>query len=276
MNKSKLLNLLLQRGYYLAKTDSSREELLEFISLLKPYDVGIPLIRIGSKRDGGYLIPDDLQGVIGLLSPGVGNNSDFEFDLANRGIKCFLADYSVNAPVINHSNFHFIKKYIGDEFRGENYLSLEKFLRLAKNTMMLESCDSQSSHIPDLILSMDIEGYELETLLSASDDCLDQFRIIVMELHFLQRIFHEPLSLLYRTVLRKLLKNFYVCHIHPNNGLSSIVCQGVDVPPLLEITFINRKRVKSENVKPALIPHPLDTKTVIKSPDLHLSSLYLP
>ena len=32
------------------------KEIYRIISLLKPYDVGIPLVRIGSENDGGYLV----------------------------------------------------------------------------------------------------------------------------------------------------------------------------------------------------------------------------
>ncbi|WP_416171498.1 FkbM family methyltransferase [Algoriphagus boritolerans] len=46
--------------------------------------------------------------------------------------------------------------------------------------------DSKNS---DSILQMDIEGAEIETLLSISEDYLNNFRIIVIEFHDFSRLF---------------------------------------------------------------------------------------
>ena len=35
------------------------KELSTLFGMLCPFDTGIPLVRIGSNSDGGYLIPDD-------------------------------------------------------------------------------------------------------------------------------------------------------------------------------------------------------------------------
>ena len=86
------------------------EELIEFISKLKPIKIDKELIRLGSIEDGGYLIPDDLDGIEALFSPGVGTSSSIELDCANRGIKAFMADASVDGPVEKHELFNFKKK----------------------------------------------------------------------------------------------------------------------------------------------------------------------
>ena len=38
-------------------------DLLELITKLAPQDCGLELIRIGGPGDGGYLVPDDLDGI---------------------------------------------------------------------------------------------------------------------------------------------------------------------------------------------------------------------
>jgi hypothetical protein len=272
MNKAKILNKLIEYGFYLAKADSSKEKLIEFINLLKPIDIGLPLIRIGSLNDGGYLVPDDLEGITTLLSPGVSTNSDFEYEFAERGIKCFLADFSVNKPAMEHSNFFFFKKFISSKSDDEGkFLSLNDFFHLAQ-TNMLEN--GYLLDELDYVLSMDIEGDEIDVLLNISDDVLDKFRIIVIELHGLQRVFHEPLLVLYKSLINKLLKRFCICHIHPNNGFIPVTYNGVDIPPLLEITFINRKRLNLNKITFAQLPHKLDNKTVLKNPEVVLSSWY--
>jgi len=70
------------------------------------------LIRVGGDSDGSYLVPDDLDGVTMCFSPGVSIEADFEFQLANRGMKCYLADYSVDEAPLSHPNFHFEKNIL--------------------------------------------------------------------------------------------------------------------------------------------------------------------
>src|SRR5260370_39951067 len=99
------------------------EQVLGLIKKLRPLDCGKNLIRIGGQGDGGYLIPDDLDGIEYCFSPGVNTTSDFEDELAGRGIKSFLADYSVDGPPIARPEFTFDKKFLGSSDRG-HYLTL--------------------------------------------------------------------------------------------------------------------------------------------------------
>ncbi len=40
---------------------------------------------MGGENDGGYLVPDDLEGIEYCFSPGVSNIATFELDCLNRG-----------------------------------------------------------------------------------------------------------------------------------------------------------------------------------------------
>ena len=64
----------------------------------------------------------------------------------------------------------------------------------------------------DLLLQMDIEGYEYETLLAMPDSLLRRFRIIVVEFHSLDwMVFKSPFDWV-DVVFRKLLsKGFNIC-----------------------------------------------------------------
>lgn len=87
------------------------EDLKHFILKNRPRSVGKELIRIGGRGDGGYLIPNDLDGISACFSPGIAASSTFEEELADKyGIKSFMADYSVDHPPISHDLFHFEKK----------------------------------------------------------------------------------------------------------------------------------------------------------------------
>ncbi len=89
-------SLLLNRRITLGKA-ASTEAVAEFLSTIRPVETEHPLIRVGGDGDGGYLIPNDLEGIAACFSPGVATTADFEAGMAARGIRCFLADASVEA-----------------------------------------------------------------------------------------------------------------------------------------------------------------------------------
>ena len=265
--KIDIIHFLIKKGFYVYKTDSDIESLITFINSLKPLVTGYQLIRIGSKNDGGYLIPDDLEGIDYCYSPGVSDNADFELDLANKGIKCFLADFSVEKSPISHKNINFLKKYISNKI-GQKYIDFENWFKVTQKK-------SIQNNKENFILSMDIEGSELEVLSSMRTETLRKFRIIVLELHDLERIFHQPILTLYQSVINKILENFVVAHIHPNNAFKKVIRNNIDIPPLLEITFLNKSRVKCKETIYANYPHSKDAPNVLGKKDIKLSEHWL-
>jgi hypothetical protein len=224
---------------------TGQSELLALIKRLRPLDCGIELIRVGDSCDGGYLIPDDLFGVEYCFSPGVNAVASFEDQLADRHIHSFLADYSVDAPPIMRPEFVFDKKFLGASDSG-NFFTLgtwkDKYLK---------------DYAGDLILQMDIEGAEYEVILNAPDSLLKQFRIIVIEFHWLDRLFDWFAFRLYASCFEKLLNDFCVVHAHPNNGFDVVRSGGIEIPPVIEFTFLNRNRAKA-GVPCNSFPHRLD------------------
>jgi hypothetical protein len=215
------------------------------IRKLRPVDCGIDLIRLGGPADGGYLIPDDLKEIKYCFSPGVNTIAEFENQLADRGITSFLADFSVDRSPIAREEVVFDKKYLGASDRDEFFtLSTwkDKYLK---------------DYTGDLLLQMDIEGFEYEVILSAPDSLLNQFRIIVIEFHALDKLFDSFTFGIFASCFDKLLQNFNVVHIHPNTT-SEIVGRGeIQIPKSMEFTFLNKRRAQQAN--PILkFPHPLD------------------
>jgi hypothetical protein len=88
-------------------------QLTRLISALSPVATDKQLIRVGPLGDGGYLIPDDLQGIEACFSPGVSMVSGFERQCADAGMAVFLADASVDGPAESHPRFSFTKKFVG-------------------------------------------------------------------------------------------------------------------------------------------------------------------
>ena len=166
--KKAIKSRMLAMGFYTAAGTKS-SDLTCLIQKLRPYSCGPKLIRVGGAGDGAYLIPDDLDGIEYCFSPGVNTVSDFENDLANRGIRSFMADYSVDGPPLNRPEFCFEKKFLGASDH-DHYFTLSTW----KNKYLHD-------YSGDLILQMDIEGAEFEVILNMPDDLLAQFRIMAIE-----------------------------------------------------------------------------------------------
>jgi hypothetical protein len=236
----------------------SGDKLRQLIDLMVPRNLGHSLIRIGSPGDGGYLIPDDLEGITHCFSPGVGSTATFELEMYRRGIPSFLADYSVNAPPAELPQCDFEKRYLG-AYNNQIQMTMDHWVERK----------SQSHDIGDAILQMDIESAEYETLLATSPDVLNRFRIIVLELHKLNHLSNRWFLRLVENSLSKLREYFEVAHLHPNNNAGLTWIAGFDIPRTLEITLLRKDRVR-ENTPVACLPHPLDSPTVLKVPDIRL------
>lgn len=238
--KSALLPLHIHFG-----KPTDKESLAALLRRLHPVDCGIDLIRVGGAGDGGYLIPDDLSGIEFCFSPGVSTSSQFESELADRHIRSYLADYSVDGPPLNRPEFTFDKKFLGAFDRYE-YFTLQSW----KNKYLKD-------YMGDLILQMDIEGSEYEVILSTPQSLLDQFRIMVIEFHKLQRLFDSFAFSSMSMCFEKLLDSFHIVHIHPNNYSGVITNGDIAIPPAMEFTFISKRRVSGTQPR-TNFPHILD------------------
>lgn len=237
-------------GYFPTKL-TRRKDLAALIQRLQPVDTGLELIRLGPAGDGGYLVPDDLDGIEACFSPGVSDASGFEAECADRGMRVFLADRSVDRPAQAHDRFVFLKKFVGATSSGD-FVSMNDWVSQAGL-----AADS------DLLLQMDIEGYEYETLLATPDALLRRFRIMVIEFHRLHQLWSAPYFRLAAAVFNKLLESHSCVHIHPNNVRTSVTIKGIEIPRLMEFTFLRKDRFQAQG--PArLFPHPLDADNTPK------------
>ena len=232
-------------------------ELEDLLATLYPVKTNFDLVRIGGNNDGGYLIPDDLEGITACFSPGVDVTASFEKDLLGRGIKSHLADASVDAPPDGLEVASFEKMFLGG-FPDENHMTLNHW-----------AC-KHGGYLGDWILQMDIEGAEYETILSASSDILRRFRIIAIEIHNVDQWF-KPISWgCVRTFFAKLLKDFYVVHNHPNNNCPFVqIDDGLIIPTVFELTFLRKDRSPATGFCDEF-PHPLDAPNVLDKPDRQL------
>lgn len=215
-------------------------------SLLKQlYPFEIPLIRLGPNGDGGYLIPDDLDGIEACFSPGVGALYGFEEACYHRGIQVFLADHSIDNAHFIPESFHFLNKKIG-AYQGLDMITIDQWV--AQQNLRPGS---------DLVLQMDIEGDEYLTILNLSESLLKRFRILVIEFHSLHRLWNKSFFKTAEAAFQKILQHHYCVHIHPNNCCRVSKVQGLEVPHVMEFTFLRKDRLNS-TIHAKHFPHPLD------------------
>lgn len=239
----------LAKAYPTAMTDPA--ELSALLRKLHPRIPGTPLVRLGPAEDGGYLVPDDLDGIEACFSPGVNTESGFEKSCADRGMKVFLADASVDGPAESNPRFHFTKKYLG-VVPSNDFMTMQDWVNAA-----LPGSTS------DLLLQIDIEGYEYEVFLSMADDLMRRFRIIVAEFHGLDHYWSKPFFKLASRTYEKILHTHTCVHIHPNTYCGSLKKSGLEMPRGMEFTFLRNDR----ELMPAFastFPHPLDCDNTMK------------
>jgi hypothetical protein len=216
------------------------------IRKLHPITTDKGLIRLGPKGDGGYLVPNDLEAVHACISPGVDKICEFEKDCADLGMKVLLADKSIDDLPEWHDSFIFIRKYLGS-ITNNDFCTLDDLV----NSMLPNSRY-------DLILQMDIEGFEYEVFLSTSDWLMKRFRIIVVEFHWLHQLWNKPLFNVITNAFNKILQTHSVVHIHPNNSSDFVLRKNeIEIPSIMEFTFLRNDRIIKKQYANSF-PHDLD------------------
>jgi FkbM family methyltransferase len=238
------------------------QDIKDAIHLLLPTGCAHELIRIGGVGDGAYLVPNDLSAIDACFSPGIANVITFEQELADvYGIHSYMCDASVDAAQLdlNPVFHHFVKKWLGG-FDGADTHTLDGWVA--------ETAHSESSN---LLLQMDIEGAEFESIIATSESIISQFRIIVIEFHGLWRIQSSRfLNTRFLPVLHKLARHFDCVHAHPNNCCGTTLVSEFYVPNVIELTYY-RKSCNSNLFQPQ-IPHPLDILNVLENPPIQLGA----
>ena len=92
---------------------------------------------------------------------------------------------------------------------------------------------------------MDIEGGEYDALVYEDSQTLASFSIIVIEFHYLQKMFERDFLNMVTAIFEKIYKNFSICHVHPNNYCGIVSLDGIEIPRVIEVTFIRNDLVNN-------------------------------
>jgi len=259
--KLKIINFLnLIAGHLNIHLDNSvsKNNISSLIELMKVRDLGHNLIRIGSDNDGGYLLPDILDEIEHCFSPGVGKIYEFEKEIGKKKINLFLADGTVDQKNIKIDKFDFINKNLSSK-NDQNEITLQSWIE-----------DKSVNNNKNLLLQMDIEGSEYEVISSTPTEYLELFKIMIIEFHFVEKIYNRLSYNIFLSSIKKILKSFEVSHIHPNNCQGYYNVCGEKFPTAIEITFL-RKDLCLKNEKIKKLPHKLDQKNIKELSEVYMS-----
>ena len=217
--------------------------------LLCPKEViGKKRILVGNNKNDAHVLLDDFQSIKIAYSFGI-NSVNFEQDLANKGIDVYIYDNVIKSLPYKHNKFHWEKFVLGRENKKDgNIKTLEKLIKTNGHTKEI-----------NMILKINKEFCEWNTIKDLSESILNQFKYIILELHF------ENDIQLYYDVLKKLSETHQVFYFNCNYGGNVITFGNNRVCEYLEVSYVIRKNsifMKDTAIYP--IPY-LDIRTTSKS-----------
>lgn len=221
----------------------SRAEILAFIAHIWPRElIDCPKLRIGGDHDGGYVLPATALLCERLLSIGIGNNMQFDVELAEFGLKILQFDHTIRFPPAFHESCHFLRFGLG-RTRTDTLLTF---------TDMVTIFDTIARG--PAILKFDIEGAEYDSFIDVPDTTIAEFDVIVCEYHNLHRLEDHRFHTQALAVARRFANHHVAVHLHPNNYGTTHDIHGIPLPDVVEITYIHRKFANTGDLSIPPIP----------------------
>ena len=193
------------------------------------------LERFGEANDGGYLMCANLlDGVEAGYSYGISGYDQWGCDISTRlNVPLHQYDcFDTRAPACpdGKTTFH-------AECVGGSKSTVEQRLFDSIENQLTKNSDREKR----VVVKMDVEGAEWESLLATSDDVLQRIDQLAIEFHWIQSAEGEwPFDRQYSLLIQRLKKHFHVAHLHFNN-FSCI--EGLEPFPAwaYEVLFVNRR-----------------------------------
>lgn len=202
--------------------------------LLTPYGCS-NLKRYGANYDGGYvLLSNLLEASSSVYSYGVGDNIaliSFDQHMTTLNKSVYMYDASIDGSWIIASLMRFKK---------ENVDSNNIYKHIVEN-------NHQDDH--NMVLKMDIEGAEYDTLLNCNEIIFKHFNQIAIEVHDVlmfsdckpyNETKHKQISL-----FNRLNQYYYLVHIHGNNNCLKMINGIADT---LELLYIRKDKIENPEI----------------------------
>lgn len=183
------------------------------------------------KTDGCYILLDDFENIKYAYSFGINNNIQFDKALADKGIDIYMYDHTINSLPYENPKFHWKKIGLcGMRSQNKNMKNLEELI-----------AENGHSNEKNMILKMDIEHWEFESLIDLKEDTLNQFKYIAIEYHFKNETEFKSNNLYYN-VLKKISKTHQAFYTRCNGDRDYIAEFGFNrICHIIEVSYIIKK-----------------------------------
>jgi hypothetical protein len=231
---NRFYSLLSPQEYSNSNSTSNEYLVKRTLFLLAPNRYTGKLQRYGGIGDGSYVVPVEFINKNSyLISAGIEDNNKFEVELAENGVTGLQIDNSITQPPIDHRNLSFESKTLcGTD--SQDSISLNKLIeRAPKNKRLL--------------IKLDVEGAEIDSLLSISRKNFTRIDCLVMELHNLSEIVCKD-SAIFQCLNKINDLGLVSIYVQANNACSSYILSGNLLPENLELTFVKKSKTISPNL----------------------------
>ena len=199
------------------------------------------LVRIGGTGDGSYLLTENLVDSIDVcMSPGIGENINFDLELADRGIRMYLADGNISklpngVPDRLKNNFFITFNNVGLE-TSDNEISFDEWI--------FESVNPGET----LGIQMDIEGQEHLIIPELHTSYSKSINFILLEFHGFHRLIrNDYLGEMHRKTWTYLEDNYNLVYSRANLLGGSTRYKGLKIPHAVETLWINKSYSELSN-----------------------------
>jgi hypothetical protein len=214
-------------------------------TLLTPYKVGFTKVRIGRRRDGGYiLLKEPLESSAYIYSYGVGKETSFDAHCARIEKQVFMYDHTIQQIPHPGRGLVFFKSPFSKEF-------------------IVHINENGHSNVTNMALKVDVEGAEWDGFLHCDGKVFNHFTQIVVEMH---DVIED--SYIQKKTIERLLSYYTIVHIHGNNF--GRLRNGL--PQTLEISFLRNDCIVRRDPEDRPYPiHGLDFPNRYKAADYSLN-----
>lgn len=213
----------------------------EIHSLLQPWTISdLALTRFGAIDDGGYLLPQILvESANGAVSIGVGSEISADRELVGCGVPVHAWDHTVTQLPEKGTGVVFHPLGLGNDPSNNLLVALSEIVDL-----------SFGPDLNNLILMLDCEGAEWETLMPSNVETLKRFSVISAELHFLGNALVDAAPFV--GPLRFVNEYFLPVSTSSNNYSATWTIDGITLPDYVEITWVNRSYLSDSKIAGAV------------------------
>jgi hypothetical protein len=241
---------------------ATQAQILATLRLISPVAaLNVRKCRVGDGADGGYVMLDDLRDIGVCYSLGIGQDVSWDIAMANGGAEIYQYDHTIERPPIEHGRFRYFRTGITHD------------PALAPEFKRIDALIDENGHgeRDDMVLKIDIEGHEWDSLDALDAKVFGKFRQIVAEFHGMRLLNIDSFRARADRVFSKLRRAHEVIHVHGNNFAGMAIVEGIPIADCVELSLANC-RYYGFAPSSEIFPGPLDCANNANLPDLFLGS----